>query len=169
LPILTKKMCKFLKSKNKTGYPKNQYYGRIENYTALGIEDLTTILKTLPEDRLKKIFNSVTLKPFFEALFYMESQFLQIGKDEKGGREPGMYLIKHGGEEIKLNNESELKDKQKRLLELSQLVIECIGFNARKISPEIYSLLLESKQDGDIMLGIKTISLTPKYRVETKK
>jgi len=112
MPILTKRMRKYVLNETKTGYDeetKAKYKMRLTQYALRGLEDLTLLLERLPEDLRAKIFTEETLRPFFEKLFHLKIP----AKDHQ--------------EYLKVKGSKEMIEKRKRLLRIAVSALNTIG------------------------------------------
>ena len=147
MPILTEPMKKYVLNDSKKGYTaeaRSTYNRRIVEYARKGIEDLALLAEKLPEELQAQIFNEKTLQPLIQKIFTMP----KIEAKSK--------------EEYEKKRES-LEEKRKRIIRLSYLTLNIIGFteNAWRLAPDIIDTLVKAGLHETIntLIGIKAIYL----------
>jgi hypothetical protein len=114
--MLTKAMRKYVESNNKTGYDKHKqevYDDRLVMYANQALKDFKLLAEKLPEEKLAQIFNVEKMKPFFDTLFYSKSSRLYSQQEVK--------------EYQTWQNSEEAESRRKRLVKLSQAVLNTVG------------------------------------------
>jgi len=153
--MLSEPMREYVKTKNKNEkYNKNVqavYNSRIRKEIDLALKDLTLLAEGLPEKQLEKVFNAVTLKPFFRALFHLEI------KEAEGSHKNW------------LQKQKELKPRRDRLLKLSGAVLGIIGDGRFAVILLPESLRFELDQMGSSVENLRTIFYTSMQEQEREE
>jgi len=129
MPVLTKKMEKYVLKKTKVGYTNehsSKYNRRIIEYAKKGIEQLTLLAENLPEEQLEEIFNRDNLRRFFANVLFKV--------------EPNMI------------DEKKRKKRRRRILELWHTIVFAMrtpGFAAH-LAPEAYEAIKTREQHDEI-------------------
>jgi hypothetical protein len=118
--FLTNAMKKYINTRDKRGYNRSEYDGRLIGYATMSLKhDLPLLAEKLGEEMQTQIFNKENLMPFFRALFKVDYR-QDISKEE-------------------------LEKRRQRLIKLCYELLTWLGYeeNARKLAPNSMNLLLK--------------------------